>query len=115
VLFNGRDSSGLQNLWVTDGTIAGTSELSIPGIAALAPSDFSMFGSAALFQGADPAGGRVLWVTDGTIGGTSELSIAAYSSGLQPGGFAALGSEVLFAGAYPGLWATNGCSWNVGA
>ena len=55
VLFNGVDSGGNAGLWVTDGTIPGTSELSIAGAAAtgLNPNNFSVSGSEVLFEGTE--------------------------------------------------------------
>ena len=75
VLFNGVDSGGNAGLWVTDGTIPGTSELSIAGAAAtgLNPNNFSVSGSDVLFEGTDSSGRQNLWITDGTPAGTSEV------------------------------------------
>jgi autotransporter passenger strand-loop-strand repeat protein len=75
VLFNGVDSGGNAGLWVTDGTVSGTSELSIAGAAStgLNPNNFSVLGSAVLFPGTDSSGRQNLWITDGTAPGTSEV------------------------------------------
>ena len=90
VLFQGRDSTGgpfslgLEGLWVTDGTSAGTSELSVAGAntagVGLEPSDFTPLGSEALFVGLD-ATRLGLWVTNGTSAGTSEISLPGGSQG----------------------------------
>ena len=107
VVFEGEDSNADFGLWVTDGTAAGTSELSVAGADAsgvfalyspTAPTDaaFTVLGSTALFGGADSSGNVGLWVTDGTAAGTSELSVAgASSSGLFPIGAAFMGGTVL--------------------
>jgi ELWxxDGT repeat protein len=93
-LFNGFDSSGRIGLWVTDGTGAGTHELtgisdaSGGGIfgAGQVP-EFAVLGNEALFNGFDSSGRIGLWVTDGTAGGTHELSITGaypFTPGLFP-------------------------------
>jgi ELWxxDGT repeat protein len=83
VLFNGG-----RNLWVTDGTAQGTSELSVTGADAVGlnpganpgansvfnPIVFIVVGSEVLFPGEDASGDWNLWVTNGTGPGTSELS-----------------------------------------
>ena len=87
-LFNGYDASGNWGLCVTDGTAAGTSELTVAGayFGGLFNSghdpDFTAFGGKALFLGSDASGRPGLWITDGTGAGTSELAVAgAYSNG----------------------------------
>src|SRR5208283_1481907 len=124
-LFAGRDASSL-NLWVTDGTSAGTSELTVPGpsfgglfgatsATGINP-DFTAFGSKALFEAGNPVS---LWVTDGTSAGTSELTVAGapsfglFYNGISPD-FTVLGGKALFEGRdasnIPNLWVTNGTS-----
>ena len=77
VFFEGQDTSGQYGLWKTDGTAAGTSELSIgaPGYNTYLASN----GKDVLFDG-----NYNLWVTDGTSAGTSELSAAGASPTLAP-------------------------------
>ena len=98
VLFEGEDQSGHLGLWVTNGTVLGTSELT--GIAnaysgglfasGVNP-DITANGSVALFDGYDSSGHLQLWVTNGTVAGTSEVVAAgADSSGLNPTDFAFL-------------------------
>jgi ELWxxDGT repeat protein len=105
------------NLWVTDGTSVGTSELAVSGAAiGVFPTDLTGFGSLALFVAEDANSHPNLWVTDGTSAGTRELVVAgAGAGGLIPAGldpyFTVLGGEVLFAGVAPGrtgLWVTDG-------
>ena len=98
-VFKGEDASGHENLWVTDGTVAGTSELTVAGAyagglfnSAVDP-DFTAFGGRALFLGSDASGHPDLWVTDGTSAGTSEVMVAgAYSNGLTPSDITVLGT-----------------------
>jgi ELWxxDGT repeat protein len=110
-LFAGFDANGHVNLWVTDGTLAGTSELIVAGAdpsglfynngaSALNP-NFTVTGGKALFSGFDVAGHVNLWVTDGTAAGTSELTAAGASpSGLSPSDITLLSPPVIMA---PGL------------
>jgi ELWxxDGT repeat protein len=114
VLFTGRDSSGFVGLWVTNGTAAGTSELTGISGAPASPNDLTVFNGEVLFS----SGG--LWVTNGTATGTSELtgiSGADGGLGLNPQNLAVLNGQVLFAGSDSynygnsvGLWVTNGTS-----
>jgi ELWxxDGT repeat protein len=127
VLFNGIDAAGLSGLWVTNGTAAGTHELtgisgaytggptgSAPG--GLDPSDLTVFGNEVLFAGTDASGNHGLWVTNGTAAGTHELTgiKGAYSGGLftYPPDLTVYKNEVLFEGTdtngQVGLWVTNG-------
>jgi len=100
VLFAGFDASNHDNLWVTDGTAAGTSELTGASPAATAPSDWSVLGSKAVFEGNDASGRvttqryliRTLWVTDGTLAGTSQLTVAGASVPLSNSGYPKSGS-----------------------
>jgi ELWxxDGT repeat protein len=96
-LFEGYDANGVDSLWVTDGTAAGTSELSVSGsyanglFAKVSAPDITVIGGTALFAGKDASCKINLWVTDGTSAGTSELTAAgASSSGLSPNDFVGL-------------------------
>jgi ELWxxDGT repeat protein len=94
VLFQGKDTSGNLGLWVTDGTAAGTHELTgisgansggifiLTGFGDVPPPDFTTFNGELLFRGVDAAGQAGLWVTDGTAAGTHEITgIGGASSG----------------------------------
>ena len=113
-VFAGSDASQKYNLWVTDGTSAGTSELTVAGAdssglfdgARLSTSDFIVFGGKALFDGRDASGSNGLWVTDGTSAGTIELRAGLFSTGVSPG-FTVLGSKLLFESG-SNLWVTDG-------
>jgi ELWxxDGT repeat protein len=93
VLFKGYDTSSHLNLWITDGTSAGTSELAVAGgnsgglFATVTDPSFTVLGSKVLFEGYDSGSKRSLWVTDGTVAGTSEVQVAgAYTGGLWSSG-----------------------------
>ena len=64
-----------QELWITDGTQAGTGLLKDvnPGPASSRPGEFIEFGDLAVFAAADGVHGRELWITDGTSEGTHSL------------------------------------------
>jgi len=79
VLFSGLDSTGHFQLWETDGTVAGTQELTTTTTTAfhqgVAPSGMEVYDGRVLFSGLD-ANGVVtsLWTTDGTTAGTHEVT-----------------------------------------
>jgi ELWxxDGT repeat protein len=118
VLFLGEDTSGDFGLWVTNGTAAGTHELTgISGAytGGLQPTHMTVFSGEVLFAGQDASGAVGLWVTNGTAAGTHELtgiSGANTTGGLNPSELTVFNGEVLFNGQNPagqiGLWVTNG-------
>ncbi len=117
-LFTGANTAGHLGLWVTDGTVAGTQELtSIVGASTtgLDPSDMTVFSNEVLFNGVDANGLSGLWVTDGTVGGTHELLAGGGASdpaGLNPTNITVYNNEVLFSGLDAsgdmGLWVSDG-------
>ena len=111
VLLDGTDAKGHRNLWETNGTSAGTFEITIPGIAALDPSNFAALNNEdVMFQGNGAAGGRVLYRVNLTTPITTEIDVpGAFSRGLQPFDIMGLNTgKSLFAGGDPGLWVTDG-------
>jgi ELWxxDGT repeat protein len=128
VLLHGNSASFAQGLWVTDGTGAGTTELT--GIAGASASgvfgsnqnpDFTVFGGMVLFDGLDASNHLGLWVTDGTAAGTTELTgisganangLFSNLSNLDSPHFTVLNGQVLFNGldasGNNGLWVTDG-------
>jgi ELWxxDGT repeat protein len=124
-IFGGQDANGDEQLFVSDGTSAGTSELTnIPGVPTGAAENTFFYGSYggmaalnghALFSGYDAASGTVnLWITDGTAAGTSELVVANADAlqGLRPVYLTTFGNKVLFDGLDAngdnGLWISDG-------
>jgi ELWxxDGT repeat protein len=115
-LFAATDDNFNVTLWVTNGTGAGTSELSVANSEGFSQGigGLTVLGSKVLFAGADQDFNANLWVTDGTAAGTSELSVpgAGANPDLAPDNFFDYGSEVLFTGTdaigREGLWITNG-------
>jgi ELWxxDGT repeat protein len=119
-LFLADDWSHGSELWVTDGTAAGTSEISVAGVGSEGlfglPPALPYFAASpdgrVLFNGIDAKGDFNLWVTNGTSAGTSEISLAKQDpGGLNPQFLTVFGSNVLFEGVdknHDGnLWVTN--------
>ncbi|WBU36949.1 hypothetical protein [Homoserinibacter sp. YIM 151385] len=63
-----------RQLWVTDGSAAGTvtltSEIPIPGFGGAAPTDLTPFGGLLYFAAVDEERGKEVWTSDGTPAGT---------------------------------------------
>jgi len=102
VLFNGLDKYNNQQLWETNGTVAGTQEVAAPS-QGLRPSNMEVYDGEVLFSGYDSSHLQGLWVTNGTALGTFELSPTAmattpYSIGLFPSDLTAIGGPDLSAG-----------------
>jgi ELWxxDGT repeat protein len=119
ILFEGDDTAGRIGLWMTNGTAAGTTELtSISGANAsgVQPTDLTVLTSdgVLLFSGVDAAGNTGLWASNGTASGTFELTpiTHAEASGLHPFDLTVFGNMVLFEGtdssSKQNLWVTNG-------
>lgn len=100
-------NSGKQ-LYVTDGTPAGTSLLMV-GISA---TQLTTFGPHVYFSATDVANGRELWRTDGTVAGTSLFVDIAATTGSTPEEFAVIGNELWFSAEDPingrEPWQTDG-------
>jgi ELWxxDGT repeat protein len=130
VIFAGVDTKRNENIWITDGTSAGTKELIVPkayggGLLGsesnnpIVPPTFFAFQGKALFVGENTFGQVGLWSTDGTAAGTTEIVVkGANAAGLFSDtshigpSFASLGKQVLFVGedthGYYNLWVTDG-------
>ena len=111
VLFNGTDAAGQVGLWRTDGTAAGTYEITVNGASSQGVRfgadsspygvQYAVVGNTVWFQGVDAAGLYGLWQTQGTTATTREVTVpGAYANGLIPGGFIpfANGTKALFEG-----------------
>ena len=120
-MFTGTDTAGHLGLWVTDGTVGGTQELTGVALASstgLDPSEMTVFNNEVLFNGVDASGLSGLWVTDGTVGGTHELVAGAGGAsdpaGLNPTNITVYNGEVLFSGLDASgdmnLWVSEGAA-----
>ncbi len=74
VFWSQAPENGPFNLWVTDGTPAGTKMLTVKGaygngVVAPSQADFTSFQGKVLFAGMDTLSKTGLWVTDGTDSG----------------------------------------------
>jgi ELWxxDGT repeat protein len=77
VLYAGLDQYGADNnLWSTDGTAAGTYQVTDPakGGNPLGPTGFVELNGKVIFNGTDSQHGEELWITDGTAEGTRLLA-----------------------------------------
>jgi len=120
VVFSARDGAHGRELWVTDGTSAGTTRIADlwPGPAEGAPTDLAACGDAIYFAASDGGHGRELWRTDGTPSGTRLVKDLFVGGDSEPSGFRSLpDGTVLFtataevSGASApvrGLWRTDG-------
>ncbi len=116
VVFGGLTDGTDRELWVTDGTAAGTSLLvEINPGAGSDPAGFTRLADGRLaFAADDGTRGGELWVTDGTQAGTSLLADINPGAGASsPAGFTALGNGRLVFLAQDGstgaeLWSTDG-------
>ena len=114
VFFRAMSASGGLELWVTDGTAAGTTMLKhIPGSVESYPTGFGYSGDKLLFQVNDGAKGVELWITDGTVDGTMPLEEVDPETTIpDPAGFAQVGDGAVFAAGRDGEglepWVTDG-------
>lgn len=115
VYFSAEDGSNGRELWMTDGTEAGTQLLKDinPGSDDSSPSRFFEYNGNLLFTADDGSHGRELWITDGTIQGTEmvkDIRTGSTTSALF--GFTEFNGKVYFRakGDNNGseLWVTDG-------
>ncbi len=126
VLFSAYTTTSGTELWVSDGTAAGTSLVKdiSPGKTSTGVLGLTQFGNRVLFNGADSAHGTELWTTDGTAAGTyllkdispgagSGVSTQLFTNGTQSSVRPA-GGKMVFLGddGTTGLelWVTDGTS-----
>jgi ELWxxDGT repeat protein len=107
-------------VWVSDGTAAGTKAVSaIPAgtfLSPTTPNDLTALNGKVYFTATDDTGGRRLWVTDGTTAGTTVVSPARPLDQPQyptvfmglPAGMAATSNKLFVVKSDGQLWATDG-------
>ncbi len=117
VIFGGQDASGQYSVWVTDGSGAGTTELTThfgnasffsgPG-----PRNFTPVAGKSVFTAPDARGGQSVWATDGTSPGTVELLPGSQARFVTPSQFVPIGGRLAFDGTSStgrtSLWVTDG-------
>ena len=101
------------DLWVTDGTAAGTRRYTDFGTTPRPVLDYPIAGAGGkiFFSAHDPVHGKELWVSDGRRGGTRRLTEAAREPSSDPGELTALGDRLLFTacdGVTSAVWTTTG-------
>ncbi|MBE9048757.1 hypothetical protein IQ255_31025 [Pleurocapsales cyanobacterium LEGE 10410] len=97
--FGATDGENGRELWVSDGTTAGTQLLKDinPGSASSSPENFTVFNDQLYFTAEDGENGEELWVSDGTTDGTqlvADINPGSASSNL--GGFTEFNDELYF-------------------
>lgn len=104
-----------QELWITDGTPAGTRLLADiwPGKQGAFPEEFVTFGARVFFTANDGAHGAELWATDGTAGGTQLVVDLVPGDGMgAPHQLTVAGGTLYFAATSPSLgeelWTSDG-------
>jgi ELWxxDGT repeat protein len=105
VLFAADDLAHGRELWISDGTAAGTRLVADINLDTTFggnsyPTELTPFGKIALFRADDGIHGMELWATDGTTAGTRLVADIhtgpSFDGGSYPEQFAVLGSFVLF-------------------
>ncbi|MEZ5988818.1 MAG: hypothetical protein R3F30_06790 [Planctomycetota bacterium] len=98
-LFRATDGSSGIELWISDGTAAGTQLVKDinSGSASSSPNNLASIGGMVWFSANDGAAGNELWVSDGTAAGTKMLvDIWQGSTAGVPNYFAEIAGKVLF-------------------
>lgn len=113
--YNDSDNTTGKELWVSDGTMAGTTILKdiSAGINSSNPNNFIVYNNLLYFRATQSSTGEELWVTDGTPEGTERvIDINPGSSSSSPNQFTIIGNELYFVandGVYgQELWKTDG-------
>ncbi|KKK81928.1 hypothetical protein LCGC14_2808490, partial [marine sediment metagenome] len=72
IVFVGKDATNGEEIWITDGSVAGTKLLKDinPGSGSSAPTNLEVSGDKVFFAAFDGSSGIELWMTDGTSDGT---------------------------------------------
>jgi ELWxxDGT repeat protein len=114
IVFVASTSTSGRELWTTDGTAAGTSQLAdiLPGQSSSLPSRFTIVNGTLIFNAFDSRGTE-LWMSDGTTAGTRLMAdIASGSSSSNPGDRIVYHGKMLFSAFEPvngrELWITDG-------
>ncbi len=125
-IFFGDNAAASTDLWITDGTVAGTVELGGPENSQIvgkgsnfSPENINAFNSSVLFDGFDSDNFKGLWISDGTTASTMEIgglqNQGIFDSGVssfESNNFITLGSRELFSAPNKegdnAVWITDG-------
>lgn len=117
LFFSATDMVNGHELWMSDGTTAGTLMLKDIRISpnSGSPANFTELNGVVLFAATDVASGRELWKSDGTEAGTVRVKdLTPGSAGASPSKFTRSGNYVYFVGnvttTLSVLWRTDGTS-----
>ncbi|WP_425614195.1 ELWxxDGT repeat protein [Anatilimnocola sp. NA78] len=104
--FTANDNTNGVELWITDGTDAGTEMLMdiAPGAPSSSPEELTEFQGKLYFTANDQVHGRELWVTDGTVNGTQLVIDIDNIASSSPDFLTVVGDELMFSAYDP----TNG-------
>ena len=115
MLFRATDPKTGRELWVTDGTTAGTTVLDIrSGTGSSSPTYLTRMGNVVLFSASDGVFGTELWKSDGTKNGTVRVSdIISGGGSSNPQNITVIGSKAYFEATHLSfnnyeLWETDG-------
>jgi ELWxxDGT repeat protein len=111
VFFTAHDGSHGRELWVSDGTAAGTRMVKDirPGTRGSRPETLTRVGTRVYFTAHDGSHGRELWVSDGTAAGTRMVKdLTRGSKGSWTMGIIGVGDTAYFDIVYDGLYRTDG-------
>jgi ELWxxDGT repeat protein len=99
LFFVADDGTNGEQLWVSDGTNAGTTSLKQASNPkdALKQSSLAVVGQQVFFAALDGTKGRELWVSDGTLAGTKLVDDINPSGDSNPDGFAVINDTLYFA------------------
>jgi ELWxxDGT repeat protein len=119
VFFSADDHLSGSELWISDGTTAGTVRMGdqSPGLQGANPNNFAAVNGRLFYQAGGPGSAtqREMWTSNGTIPGTFRVADVDGNTSLssQPRNFAPLGSQVVFSATVGGdreLYISNGTS-----
>ena len=104
MLFSASSATAGNELWITDGTLTGTTMVKdiYTGMSSSSPKNMTLVGDKVYFSAYDATNGGELWITDGTANGTTMVKDInpVFSNGQPNHSFAmdfyAFGSQVLF-------------------
>ncbi|MBS1684211.1 MAG: T9SS type A sorting domain-containing protein [Bacteroidetes bacterium] len=121
--FNAHQAATGYELWVTDGTSAGTTLVKDirpgPGSSAAGWTGIALLNDRLYFGANDSVNGRQLWTSDGTDAGTSMVKMLSATPAIDayPGAFLPYNGQLLFVACVSSstdaeLWASDGTSAN---